>query len=1244
MNRLLLTFFGLATSCIVYSNNIDHPLIFEQNQGQFNSKIEFLSRGKGYNIILGEKTVIELFKYKQIFSNNDIYQNIGENELKLTSYVNIQLQILGANQSANIVAENKVETKTNYIVGSEINWKTDIPNYSHIRYEEILKNIDVVYYGNNGRLEYDFILKPHADTKDILLSFGGADNLEVNQKGQLIIGLGKNEIIQKKPIAYQINAKGIKHFIDVSYKITNDQVGFKIGKYDSSKELIIDPVLEYARYYGGSKNEYVVALDVDSSDNIYMIGHSASPNLATSGAFQEINKSPLRKEIATYSICPDCTDQPIVGSQVERFHILPPSTSSVFVTKFSADGSTVLWNTYFSHPDAKPLSLGVNSAAVSSNGEVAFGITSEAPDGLPLVNPTQIFSNTQSNVYIAKLNSSGNGLVFSTYLSVGTDAVGIGGGWIRGLDVANDGSVSAVGFVSDVSDAIANIDFPEINPLSNQSCKLDGSKQDFFDGWVIFFNSSGSAIFSSCLGGSMRRGSFLEALRGVTIGTNGHIYALGYTSMIDFPVVNPVQATLSFPGNTDTTVTEIDPNNSEIVFSTYLGPTVNGFASSPTSDEISGGNFPINIKVDLLGNIIVTGSTNLTGWPTVNAFQPNLNVVKDINKFNLFGDNIKSLNYDSYITKIDPINSNIIFSTYLGGSNFDGYWNSLSLDSNGNSYILTTTDSDDYPVNNSIQVLKFGRSSAVVSKFSPQGNLIFSSFHGGTDDFKGKNFYPGGIIINAANKIIVATNTQANDFNAVNSSTTNSGKFDATLSIIDQSTDVDTDGDGVVNGEDDFPFDVTEWLDTDSDNVGNNADTDDDNDMILDVNDVFPLDPNEFEDTDKDGVGDNADKFPYDALNIFDNNLNGEGDYTEYDADNDGIYNQADFRPFDFLEWFDTDGDKIGNNADMDDDNDGLDDINDIAPLDANNPVITFNGFNSQNMSVNKSPLPDGFTHLSGTDVVWSSAQDQSFNAGTSMSTISPSDNQVAGMQYDGVFEAGTISFQYKVDSEKDFDFFTFSLDGQTLLIDSGQVDWKVFTTPVTAGNHTLIWKYIKNGTISVGTDAAWIDDLQGFPQVNTDLIVKVISESIQDFPGFPSDVSYTIAVENNSAIALTAVNFQSTLITTVLTDVTWYCDFPHLSSKGTTCDSNYNITTKKSNSDATASKFATININKDIDIAPYEQITFVISGKLDEKLHLGSINYSAFANVENSIREDDTSNNTINGSIFIGFADSFED
>ncbi|MBL4661357.1 MAG: hypothetical protein JKY19_13450, partial [Alcanivoracaceae bacterium] len=318
---------------------------------------------------------------------------------------------------------------------------------------------------------------------------------------------------------------------------------------------------------------------------------------------------------------------------------------------------------------------------------------------------------------------------------------------------------------------------------------------------------------------------------------------------------------------------------------------------------------------------------------------------------------------------------------------------------------------------------------------------MFSSYLGGNDNIS--QLFPGGMTINSQDKLILSTTTQAKDFPVVNSETAHIFGYDATLSIIDLSVDVDNDGDGVIDSLDAFPNNIAEWLDTDGNHIGNNTDDDDDDDGVLDIDDIFPLDASESIDSDNDGIGDNVDTFPNDpglSLDSFP------------DSDSDGVDNLHDFRPFDPIRQFDIDGDGMADFDDLDDDGDGIDDTIDIAPTNADDPVLTFNHFHAHNVDIYRSFFPTNFSRIIGSDVIWTSASDDSYSGSTSLSNRIINDNQNAGLQYDDEFEAGELSFQYKIDSEEDFDIFTFTIDNVILLTASGQIPWTEFSTPITAG------------------------------------------------------------------------------------------------------------------------------------------------------------------------------------------------
>ncbi|MFK8031282.1 MAG: thrombospondin type 3 repeat-containing protein [Gammaproteobacteria bacterium] len=1070
-------FFSLATHVLVTSMlcfaalyahasglnkvSISQPeLLFEENKGQFPASVDYVARGEGYSVILGTSPVVELFRYsdKGASKTATLGEQAGSN-VQLQSFVQLRLNVLDARQEARAMPNQRNRALTHYLLGSQTDWQTDVPNYERVKYSEILPKIDVEYYGREGRLEYDFVVKPGGDPEPIKFTFEGADALRIDDKGDLVITVGNRELVQRAPYSYQTNEAGEQQVVSSKYTLDDDVIGFEVSAWDETRTLTIDPVLEYSRYFGGAKFDRPSDVELDAAGNIYVISDSTSSGLATPGVYNE-SLLGARKEITSLLNCSACDDVSQFG-QVERSRI--GISTNLLITKFSPDGQTILWSTYFNGEAGESIDLGVNSTGVSASGEVAFGVT-RAQDGLPVQNETQSWTDTQQNVYVAKLNSAGNALVFGTYLHTGSFL-----SWVRGLDVSDSGEVLASGIVG------LDNSFPVAGGLSGQSCVMNADEQERTDGFVVLFDSAGTLSFSSCLGGEIADGSSIEGLRGAKFGSNGDLYVAGYRAMVNFPVVTPIQATKNVALAREMTISQINPATNTLVFSTWFGPTT----ADITPAEFGGfpAFFPYGIEVDSSGNIIVSGSTNSLSYPVVNAFQTNMGVPQNSAQFGVEG--FATGVDDTFITKLHP-NNGVIFSTYLGGNQTDGGISSLAVDNDDNVYIALVTRSDDFPVLNPIQANKTDISSIALSQFTPDGALAFSTYLGGSNDDVVQA--PGGLAVNSAGDIILAGYTRSDDFPIIGSGTSNAGGYDGVLAFIDTTGDVDTDGDGVPDGADAFFEDAMEWRDTDGDLVGDNADTDDDGDGVPDLNDRFPKDNTEVADSDEDGAGDNLDEFDADPGNYFDLDMDSLPDFSDNDSDGDGLDAPDDQFDYDATETVDSDMDGTGDNADTDDDNDGTPDILDIAPLNAQIPIQSFEAYDpfSPNPSTgaNLSPWPEGYDEVDGTNLSWTAALDEAYRGQTSFSNRVIDHGQVAAIQYNDNFPEGGLQFWYKVDSQENADVFTFSVDGNIEHTASGDTGWQLFQTTISQGSHTLEWRYTKDDSISVGADAVWFDDL----------------------------------------------------------------------------------------------------------------------------------------------------------------------
>jgi uncharacterized repeat protein (TIGR01451 family) len=369
------------------------PLSFEPNQGQTDSRVRFLARGHGYGIFLTDDGAS--------FSFSD-------------SSTPLHMRLQDAATSPRITGVEQLPGKVNYLVGNDSNnWRTNIPTYEHVRYEQIYNGVDLVYYGNQRQLEYDFIIAPGASFKQIRLAFDGAGKLKLNRRGDLVLNSGTRKITLLRPKAYQeINDK--RREVSVRYSLKpRGEVTFKVGNYDKSQPLVIDPLLVYSTFLGGSGQDMGNSIAADASGNVYVAGQTASLNFPTSAPFD--------------SVISGITD--------------------AFVAKLNANGSALIYSTFLGGNDID----NATSIAVDNAGNVYLtGETSSAD--FPVLNALHPTLTGLSDAFVSELNSAGSGLVYSTYLGGHSSDFG------NSIAIDNSGNAYVTGNTS-------SADFPTTNPF-----------------------------------------------------------------------------------------------------------------------------------------------------------------------------------------------------------------------------------------------------------------------------------------------------------------------------------------------------------------------------------------------------------------------------------------------------------------------------------------------------------------------------------------------------------------------------------------------------------------------------------------------------------------------------------------------------------------------------------------------------------------------------------------------------------
>ncbi len=643
------------------------PMSFESNLGQTDSQVEFFSRGSGYSLFLTPKGVA---------------LSLGQGEKKETKA--LFMDVLGANSSEG-EGMGQLSGKSNYFVGNdETQWKRDVAHYSKVKYSDIYPGIDLIYYGNQKQLEYDFVIAPGADPTVVKLGLRGADKVAVNKKGELVVQIGEGELKFHKPLTYQ-ETNGVRKTIASSYVVKDKQIAFDVGQYDSTQPLVIDPILAYSTYLGGSNTDRGNVIAVDIQGNAYVAGSTLSSDFPTVNPAQstfsggpggdifvtKLNTTGSALIYSTYiggsdsdvgfGIAVDSagsayvtgrtqsTNFPTINSFQQNFG----GGSDVFVTKLSPTGSALVYSTYLG---GSGFEIGEDLVVDSSGNAYITGPTQST--NFPTVNSLQAYSG-EGDTFITKFNSSGGALSFSTYFGGSSNDNG------EGIAVDTTGNVYVTG-------STGSTDFPVVNPLQPNSG--GGS-----EGFVIKLNPSGSStIFATYLGGSN-----LDAGREIAADSAGNAYVTGNTRSADFPVVNPLQPILA--GNSDAFVAKLNPSGSGFIYSTFLGGG---------GDEAGFG-----IAIDGSSNVYIGGFTQSANFPVMNAIQ------------NSYGGN-----EDAFVIKLNSTGSTLDYSTYLGGSNQDTS-SGIAVDAGNNVYITGDTLSTNFPIANAFQSVLRG-TDAFVAKIT----------------------------------------------------------------------------------------------------------------------------------------------------------------------------------------------------------------------------------------------------------------------------------------------------------------------------------------------------------------------------------------------------------------------------------------------------------------------------------------------------------------------------------------------
>ena len=579
------------------------PLNFEANKGQAEGQVKYLSRGAGYNLLLTpQETILKLYGDKsqpdQLRGNgkSDLRDGVRlkEKALAVSQKADfLRLRLVGANPNARIYGKEQLAGKSNFFYGSDsAKWVTDVPNYAQVKYENVYPGIDVVYYGNQRNLEYDFIVSPGADPNAIQLEFEGQQNIQLARKGDLLIKIGERFVRQHKPSVYQEIA-GQRREVKGHYVLSKSKaVKFRIGRYDASYPLIIDPVISYSTYW----HSLITSLATGTDGSLYVTGTTGATDLATvnplqvanaggSDVFiQKLNPAGTAVLYSTYlggvgeessnAIAIDLSGQIYVAgnSSSTDFPTANAYDSTLdggldgFICKINSAGNALLYSTFLGGAGTEY----INGLAVDGNGK-AYVIGGTTSTNFPLVNPLQAAPGGNVDLFITSLNAGGNSLAFSTYFG--------------GSDFDANGAI-AVNSAGNVyfSCVTYSPNLPTVNAFQ-PSLAAPGGLVDA-DSVVGKIDVTGTSFnYLSYLGGSRND----EALD-IAVDSAGYAYVVGRTYSSDFPTVNAYQPTkpVNLSGDpysyAEGFVTKVGLTGTTLSYSTYLGGNKQDAASAVAVD------------------------------------------------------------------------------------------------------------------------------------------------------------------------------------------------------------------------------------------------------------------------------------------------------------------------------------------------------------------------------------------------------------------------------------------------------------------------------------------------------------------------------------------------------------------------------------------------------------------------------------------------------------------------------------
>jgi uncharacterized repeat protein (TIGR01451 family) len=637
------------------------PVFFVENKGQASSDIRFLVQGSALTASFSPGKIV--------------FQNGGRK---------VQLEFVGAKADPILEGLDALSGRGNFFVGGAQGWHSGVPLYNSILYKGLYPNVNLNYVGSAGRLKSEFRVKPGGNPSVIRMHYmGAAVKIE---RGTLVLHTEAGDLREEEPVIYQ-EIGGKRKKVDGAFRENADgTVGFAVGAYEHSAALIIDPVISFSTYLGGSGTDIATGVAVDTNGSIYVTGYTASADFPTANPVQSRDGGGNDVFVAkfaggthalvyctylggssddrAYGIAVDSSGSAyITGSTAStNFPLHNPlqarllGTKNAFIAKLSPTGNSLAYSTYLGGNGADA----GNGIAIDTNGN-AYIVGDTTSATFPSTGYQRAYHGSQ-DVFVLKMSPDGTKLVYATFLG--------GSSVDHGSAIAVDTYGAAY-----VTGSTYSTDFPTKQAF--QTANAGG--QDVF---ITKISADGSSlVFSTYAGGTAGTASYPEVGQGIAVDPQGEAYVVGVTSSPNFPVMNPLQSALN--GWTDAFLLKLNPSG-YLSYGTYFGGSGIDAANS--------------VAVDANGCAVVVGYSNSTDLPVASPVQAG-----------------NAGDYDAFVAQFGSSGNTLMFSSYLGGNGSDTA-SAVTLDSGGNIYLAGQTQSTNFPLHTAYQQLNGGLNGGFVAE------------------------------------------------------------------------------------------------------------------------------------------------------------------------------------------------------------------------------------------------------------------------------------------------------------------------------------------------------------------------------------------------------------------------------------------------------------------------------------------------------------------------------------------------